>query len=1100
MGANDYLIPFGIDGKAFFEELTNIDAGLVETAENANQASKAMQKGFTDAAAAGEKLGTTIQTTTQKTAEMREQAKALGKDIGEALSGKTVGNNLEQKVKTFSDLLAKFSANANRPIKFNIDTAKLEQFERAIESGANELQILNQVIAEAKQQLATLQPNTQEFQALNAQIEIAEGFLEGLGNAANDVTVKNKSLKQELRELKAALAEMELQGQEGTQEFLQMSIRAGKLEDQIGDISQRIRVLASDTKFLDAGVQAIQGLAGAFAAAQGAAALFGSENKDVQQVIAKVTGAMALLQGIQAIAAATNKDSALSVLLFSSAQKGAVVSTTALAAAETGEAVAASAATTATRAFTAALLANPITAILVGLAALVTLLIAFTSGSDDAEEATKRLNEALEDQNKILELDESSLKRRTDLLVAQAKASGKAESDITTIEGQALVARLNLRRAAYNDFIQIYNNFDERRKLSAEDNKKLEDELIKRQQQIADDENAIAIKRIERDADRKKEAIALDKKAIEEAQKAAELRKKILEQQIKFTNELEKSRVDGLKDGYNKERAQAIQTIAAQIRELEAEKSLSAKAEKDKQALIKQLRENLRTQLAEIDRKQAQDEAALQLKAAQLAIQYREDGIVKEIETIRLGFLEKKREIEEQFKDEADTRQRLLDELNEAQIRETKKAQDEFTNKQIAAETERAVLEVETAKKFLPDLPGIEEQKQIAVLQVKLDFAKKSLDALLAQGNAENSTVVLQAKKQVQELQKQLGKAVQDAANNAPAINWFELLGLGDLTEEQRKAVTEAALKALDSIRDITGFIVDQYQRQIDKKQEVIDQIDNDISDLESQLDKEKSLREQGFANNVDIIEAELQEKKKAKDEEIKQQQELQAKQQQIQKLQLVLDTATQASNLVTAATSIFKALAGIPFIGIPLAIATIALMTGAFVAAKVKAFQAVNDQKQSFGGGGYIDGKSHTQGGRKYRAVDGGGLVELEGGEYVTNKRSTDKYSDLLEAINNDDISGMTEDGLKEMFADMGIEFSSKKPKEVINIVRQRDEYIHSAAMSGQSGADIGQDVKQINENVSFMAQRERDRVERWEDDKYYYEKFGNKTTQIKK
>lgn len=1097
--ANNYEIPFGINATKFFENLNQIDAGVDETTANVLDATKSMQKGFTDAAAAGEKLGNTLNVDAEKAAQLRDQARTLGKELGEALSGKGVTGDYEKKLIKFNDLLAKFSTNANRPIKFNIDTAKLAEFEKLISEGADELQVLGQVIEFTKQKLATLDPNSEEFQELNAQLQIAEGFLQGLGEATDNVNTKNKSLKTELREIKQALAEMEIAGKGNTAEFLALSRRAGELEDQIGDVSARVRVLASDTKYIDAGVQAIQALAGGFAAAQGAAALFGSENEEINKTIQKVTGAMAVLQGIQAVANALNKDSALSVLLFSRAQTTAAATTGVLTGATVAHTGATVAGTTAVRAFTAALLANPITAILVGLAALVTALIAFSDESDDAEEATNRLNKALESQSLLLELDEASLRRRTALLVAQAKAQGKTESDITKVEGQALAERLNLRIAALNDFKKLYNDADTRRLLSAEDNKKLEDELLKREQEITDDRNELQIKRLEFDTEIKKQEAENEKKAIELAKKAAEERKKIIEQQIKFAAELEKERVDSIENQYARERAQLRQVANQRIAELQNEKSLSAKAEQDKQALIKKIKANLSKELLEIDVKEGQDRAALQLKAAQLIIQYREEGVVQEIETIRLGYDQKRAEINEQFKDEAELRQLLIDQLNEAQIREQKKAQDKFSNEKIKQQEEQAVLEVETALRFLPDLPKVELQKQIEVLRVKLEYAKKAMEALISQGNAENSVVVLQAKKQVQELEKALNGAIKESQGEG--IDWFEILGLGDLSDDQKRAVISAAQQSLASISEITGFIVDQYQRQIDKKQELIDQIDNEIDDLEDRLDREKELREQGFANNVELIEAELNERKKAREDEIKQAEELQKKQQAMQRVQLVIDTAAQASNLITSATQIFKALSGIPFIGVPLAITTIALMTGAFIAAKVKAFQLVNDQKQSFGGGGWIDGKPHGQGGKKYVAADGSGdVVELEGGEHVTRKKQAGKYAELLDAINNDNISGMNEDALRDMLRGMGIRLSSEAPKQVIKIIRERDEYRQAAIMNERPGEEIGGDIKNISQNVSYLAQRERDRVERWEDDQYTYEKSGNKTVRIKK
>ena len=59
------------------------------------------------------------------------------------------------------------------------------------------------------------------------------------------------SAKQRLRELQKTLIDMSLAGQEGTKAFKQMEQEAGKLKDQIGDTSQRIKTLASDTVRID---------------------------------------------------------------------------------------------------------------------------------------------------------------------------------------------------------------------------------------------------------------------------------------------------------------------------------------------------------------------------------------------------------------------------------------------------------------------------------------------------------------------------------------------------------------------------------------------------------------------------------------------------------------------------------------------------------------------------------------------------------------------------------------------------------------------------------------------------------------------------------
>jgi hypothetical protein len=119
------------------------------------------------------------------------------------------------------------------------------------------------------------------------------------------------SAKQRLRELQKTLTEMALAGESGTKAFKQMEAEAGKLKDQIGDTSQRIKNLASDTKNIDTFVAGIQGITAGFQIAQGAAALFGSENEDLQKSLLKVQGAMALATGVQQVANLLNKDSIL---------------------------------------------------------------------------------------------------------------------------------------------------------------------------------------------------------------------------------------------------------------------------------------------------------------------------------------------------------------------------------------------------------------------------------------------------------------------------------------------------------------------------------------------------------------------------------------------------------------------------------------------------------------------------------------------------------------------------------------------------------------------------------------------------------------------
>jgi len=130
-----------------------------------------------------------------------------------------------------------------------------------------------------------------------------------------------KSLKSELREIEKELNRMAMAGEDGSEQFQKMSQRAGELKDQIGDTKARINALASDTFKLDAMTGAVEGLASGFAIVEGATALFGAENEDLQKTLVKVQGAMALLQGAQSIQNLLQKESAVYIGAMTIAQK-----------------------------------------------------------------------------------------------------------------------------------------------------------------------------------------------------------------------------------------------------------------------------------------------------------------------------------------------------------------------------------------------------------------------------------------------------------------------------------------------------------------------------------------------------------------------------------------------------------------------------------------------------------------------------------------------------------------------------------------------------------------------------------------------------------
>ena len=117
----------------------------------------------------------------------------------------------------------------------------------------------------------------------------------------DDIVSGGKTAKAELKELRLELQRLEIAGERNTKRFQELSTRAGQLQDAIGDVNNTIKRLASDTARIDKVVGAVKSVTSAFTIAQGAAAVFGDENENLQKTIAKTQGALALLTGVQEI-------------------------------------------------------------------------------------------------------------------------------------------------------------------------------------------------------------------------------------------------------------------------------------------------------------------------------------------------------------------------------------------------------------------------------------------------------------------------------------------------------------------------------------------------------------------------------------------------------------------------------------------------------------------------------------------------------------------------------------------------------------------------------------------------------------------------------
>jgi hypothetical protein len=233
---------------------------------------------------------------------------------------------------------------------------------------------------------------------------------------------------------------------------------AGRIKDSVGDMRAEIGYFASDTRRLDAVLGGVQGLAGAFSAVEGAAALMGIESKDLQKTMVQLQGALALVNGLQALQSALQAESAFMVGLNTAAMR---IQTYVM-----GQA------TVAARVYAAALVATGAGAILVAIGLIAS---AFGNVKDKTKDATKAVDSLTEAYKKQAESSKEASKNGMEIAdellkkeLDSAKLRGASDKEQTQIEiafWQKRKANLEMNLANYDrysaQYLQISRNISE---------------------------------------------------------------------------------------------------------------------------------------------------------------------------------------------------------------------------------------------------------------------------------------------------------------------------------------------------------------------------------------------------------------------------------------------------------------------------------------------------------------------------------------------------------------------------------------------------------------------------------------------------------------
>ena len=273
------------------------------------------------------------------------------------------------------------------------------------------------------------------------------------------------------------------------------------------------------------------------------------------------------------------------------------------------------------------------------------------------------------------------------------------------------------------------------------------------------------------------------------------------------------------------------------------------------------------------------------------------------------------------------------------------------------------------------------EENENKKTDLRLKAEKKRLEALLALYEKDGKTLT---QKEIATIKNSIAAVNQEIEKNSKNKDIYDLLGF-NLSDEKKEAINTSLSYAMDGLNQF----ISAYAEAADKKRQLADA---EVERTQDVLQAEIEARSKGYANEVDTARKEVENAKKNQQKAIEQQR-------RAQRIQIALDTAAQASNLITATSAIWKDL------HFPWAIPAIAIMWASFAAAKIKAMQAVGAGTEEYGEGTVelLEGGSHQSG----HDIDlgtkkNGTKRRAEGGEFfaVINKRNSRKYRREIPAV----------------------------------------------------------------------------------------------------
>lgn len=827
--------------------------------------------------------------------------------------------------------------------------------------------------------------------------------IETIGKDADSTGKSFKSLNQILAEGQKQLALMTAQGKEGTKEYEEMAKALGGVKDAIGDAQAATNDYANDTKNLTNALDVFKTGTAVVGLFSSALVSLGADEGKVAEVTNKLIAIQTALNSVTQIQATLmNKSSGTYRVLHKLKQwilgdtKKETVATTALSTAEKGLAKSTTEATKATRTLRVALISTGfgIIAIAIGLLVenwdkFVNIIYTAIPGLKTVGEFFSSISDSISDFFDDGTRSFEGVKNNVDDMVGHLdKVDGRLKSSLKTLKDY-YNEDLKSSKKTSKEKLEIYKEYYAKAKDLIEKHNK---NVVEKEEAALDiQQNKLYYDRFKIDDSEFKKYSADIENYFTELAKIGD--KNVTQLKSRFSGIFPEILYDSEK--FWKEHEGISSTfLPGEIRQIdrlsEHYKNFGKEAKiffddyiKNQNSLyenavrinkLKELEKELDIELAEYENKASDESVNKEKKRLE-----EENKIAKE----REDKLKKQREKElEDFKKSLDNQKKAL----------TRSIKDEIDILSAAEADKKTILDERykliNAQYDLGIIDYQEYIKQLTLLDIEYnkyreELNKEGLDKIakeLDRREAERKEKEEKEKERLQTAREQFLTITNETLNTAAGISSsiFELINADiDRTIEKINnsiADIENQLNKVDKsinrhINRLNGYYEALSDSTGEEKQDLLAYIKEQEDALSHQYNLEEQLEKQKYEREKQLKREEARQKK--------------------------VDLQNQLIQaIITGATTTLNGFATQPFLPLGIAMGALAATLSAVQIGVISS----NIGKIKYANGGLLQGPSHNNGGIRV----GNTGIEVEGGEYIVNKKATKKYLPVLEEIND--------------------------------------------------------------------------------------------------